>query len=57
MPKRKEAERFAAVGAKDCWHSYSLQSLSPNKFARVVGQILKGQYVLINNRVENRASM
>jgi len=57
MPKKQEAERFAAVGAKDCWHSYSLQSLSPNKFARVVGQILKGQYVLINNRVENRLSM
>ncbi len=57
MPKRKEAERFAAVGVKDCWHSYSLQSLSPNKFAVVVGQILKGQYVLINSRVENRVSV
>jgi hypothetical protein len=57
MPKRKEAERFAAVGVKDCWHSYSLQTLAPNKFAQVVGQILKGQCTLINNRVENRASM
>ena len=57
MPKRKEAETFAAVGVKDCWHSYSLQSLAPNKFALVVGQILKGRFALINHRAENRVGL
>ncbi|MBK7141139.1 MAG: hypothetical protein IPH75_03530 [bacterium] len=56
MPKRKEAEVFADVGKKDCWHSYSLQVLAPGKFARVVGNILKGNYVLVNSRMEDRAS-
>jgi hypothetical protein len=57
MPKRKEAERFAAVGTKDCWHSYGLQVLSPTKFAFVVGQILKGRYTLVNQRTENRGTV
>lgn len=56
MPKRKEAEVFANVGKKDCWHSYSLQVLAPGKFARVVGNILQGKYVLVNPRMEDRAS-
>ncbi len=56
MPKRKEIEKFAAVGSKDCWHSYGLQTLSPTKFAVVVGKILSGNYVLISQRTENRAS-
>jgi len=24
MPKRKEPEKFAPKGEKDCWHPYSL---------------------------------
>ncbi len=56
MPKRKEAEAFAAVGSKDCWHSYSLQVLAPGKFAQVVGDILKGKYSLVSSRVDDRAT-
>lgn len=48
MPKRKEADQFAVVGEKDCWHLYGLQVLSPNKFAAVVGRVLEGKYWLIN---------
>ena len=47
MPKRKENEKFARLGKKDCWHSYSLQMLTPSKFNKVVGSILRGQYILI----------
>lgn len=57
MPKRKEAEKFASTGEKDCWHSYSLQSLSTGRFAQVVTSILKGQYVLINSRMQDRAAV
>jgi hypothetical protein len=56
MPKRKEAEKFAAVGSKDCWHSYGLQTLTPAKFAMVVGKILSGNYVLVSQRPEERLS-
>jgi hypothetical protein len=56
MPKRKEAEKFAAVGGKDCWHSYGLQTLSPTKFATVVGRILSGNYVLITHKPDQRFS-
>ena len=48
MPRRKEAEKFATVGEKDCWHLYGLQVLSPNKFVTVVGKVLHGRYWLIN---------
>ena len=54
MPKRKEAEKFAHLGKKDCWHSYSLQNLSPNRFAYVVGRILDGKYGLVTSRLEKR---
>ncbi len=47
MPKRKEVEKFASMGEKDCWHSYSLQVLTPAKFSSVVGNILNGKYSLI----------
>ena len=35
---------------KDCWHLYGLQHLSPNRFAKVVGKILKGHNDLIVTR-------
>lgn len=57
MPKRREAEKFAAAGEKDCWHSYGLQGLSPNRFASVVTQILKGRYMLVNPRLQDRATI
>ena len=49
MPKRKEAERYATVGEKDCWHLYGLQVLTPRKFASVVGKVLQGRYSLVNS--------
>jgi hypothetical protein len=48
MPPRKEVEKFASVGAKDCWHPYGLQSLSPDKFVNVVSRILKGKFELLD---------
>ena len=56
MPKRKEAEKFAVRGKKDCWHLYGLQVLTPNKFASVVGKILQGRHQLVRPKIENRAS-
>jgi hypothetical protein len=47
MPLRKEAERYARVGVKDCWHPYGLQGLSPEKFAMVASQILNGEFGLL----------
>ncbi|MFZ5981221.1 MAG: hypothetical protein ACOYVF_11380 [Candidatus Zixiibacteriota bacterium] len=55
MPKRKEAEEFAAVGEKDYWHLYGLQMLAPNKFVSVVGKVLSGKYTLISSRWKRRA--
>ena len=57
MPKRKEAEEFAAIGEKDYWHLYGLQVLAPNKFAAVVGKILNGQYTLINSNLNKKATV
>jgi len=57
MPRRKESETFAVLGKKDCWHLYGLQVLTPNKFATVVGKILKGRNVLIGPRQSNQASV
>ena len=51
MPKRKEKEKFASIGEKHCWHTYSLQELSPSKFTAVVGKILKGRYDLVTDRM------
>jgi len=56
MPKRKENEHFALLGKKDCWHTYGLQVLSTQKFARVVTSILNGRHTLITARFLNRNS-
>ncbi len=50
MPKRKEPEKYANLGSKDCWHPYSLQILSPAKFSNVVGKILRGKYELVSSK-------
>ena len=50
MPKRKEVERFAVLGEKDCWQLYGLQGLAPNKFASVVSKVLSGRFILVNTR-------
>ena len=35
---------------KDCWHSYGLQMLGPEKFLQVVGRIIEGRYNLLTAR-------
>jgi len=50
MPVRKEDERFARLGRKDCWHPYGLQGLAPEKFAIVATQILRGNQDLLKLR-------
>ena len=35
---------------KDCWHSYGLQMLSPEKFLQVAGSIIEGRYILLTAR-------
>ncbi len=57
MPKRKKVVEFAECRDKECWHSYSLQTLTPAKFSIVVGKILKGRYSLINSRVDKRVPL
>ncbi len=54
MPKRKEAEKFAILGEKDCWQLYGLQGLAPNKFAQVVTKVLAGRFILVNTREQAR---
>jgi hypothetical protein len=56
MPRRKEPEKYAHLGPKDCWHVYGLQVLTPRKFADVVGEILKGRHTLVRTRIQNRPS-
>jgi hypothetical protein len=56
MPKRKEPEKFADKGEKDCWHTYSLQMLQPSKFNFVVSKILNGQYSLVISKYERQHS-
>lgn len=56
MPRRKEEDNYADVGEKDCWHSYSLQVLTPSKFSSVVEKILTGQYTLIQAKLGKSVS-
>lgn len=54
MPRKKEPEKYAVVGPKDCWHLYALQVLAPKKFAQVVGEIMSGRHTLVKTRVQDR---
>ena len=54
MPRKKEPEHYAVMGPKDCWHMYGLQVLAPRKFAKVVGEILKGRHQLVRTRIQDR---
>lgn len=56
MPRRKEEDNYADVGEKDCWHSYSLQVLTPSKFSSVVEKILSGQYTLLLTKLDRSVS-
>lgn len=57
MPRKKEPEKYAVLGPKNCWHLYGLQVLPPNKFANAVGEILKGRYTLIRTTVQDRPAL
>lgn len=54
MPRKKKPEKYAVTGPKDCWHIYGLQVLTPKKFAKVVGEILRGRHTLVRTRVQDR---
>lgn len=57
MPRRKETEKFAVLGEKDCWHLYGLQALAPRKFTLIVGKILQGHHTLVRSRMADRPSL
>jgi hypothetical protein len=42
-----ETNRQKLHPVKDYWFSHGLQELSPEKFLKVVGKILTGEYVLL----------
>ena len=42
MPKRKEVP-YIRDREKECWNLYGLQTLQPERFARVVENILRGR--------------
>jgi hypothetical protein len=44
MPKRKTVP-FVRDREKELWNLYGLQSLTPERFARVVEKILSGRYL------------
>lgn len=45
MPKRKTIP-FTRSAQKEEWNLYGLQSLQPDRFARVVDRILDGRYLV-----------
>ncbi len=54
MARKKEADKYAVLGKKDCWHLYGLQMLTPKKFSMVVGEILRGRHTLVRPGMQNR---
>lgn len=46
MPKSKAIEQ-QHLPQKTFWHPYGLQSLTPEKFIKVVNLILKGEHILL----------
>lgn len=46
MPKSNAIEQ-QHLPQKTFWHPYSLQSLTPEKFIKVVNLILKGEHILL----------
>lgn len=47
MFSESESFRTGELPPKECWHLYSLQGLTPTRFAHVVGDILDGRLALI----------
>ncbi|MFQ5607120.1 MAG: hypothetical protein ACE5GA_04175 [Candidatus Zixiibacteriota bacterium] len=54
MPRRKENEKFVAVGSKDIWNPFGLQTLAPEKFGAVAGLILSGKHDILTFSVTRR---
>jgi hypothetical protein len=46
LPKSKAIEQ-QHLPQKTFWHPYGLQSLTPEKFIKVVNLILKGEHILL----------
>jgi len=46
LPKSKVIEK-QHLPHKTLWHPYGLQSLTPEKFIKVVNLILKGEHILL----------
>lgn len=43
-PKKKETYKKPK---KSCWHLYSLQTLGPEKFIKVINKILRRDFMVI----------
>jgi len=46
LPKSKAIEK-QHLPQKTFWHPYGLQSLTPEKFIKVVNLVLKGEHILL----------
>jgi len=53
MPRSKKPDQPQRKARKDTWQIYSLQSLHPSRFARVVSNIVKGKFFLVGNARRN----
>lgn len=56
MPKRKTIA-FTRTTQKEHWNLYGLQSLQPERFARVVDRILDGRYLVYRPTPPPRITM
>ena len=54
LPKSKAIEK-QHLPQKTLWHPYGLQSLTPEKFIKVVNLILKGEHILLRFNRGKRA--
>jgi len=57
MRSEKKAEELEHIKVRKYWHAYHLQNLSPKRFIRAVGDILKNEKYLIppDRTIRNRA--
>ena len=50
MPQSITTPEAKRCEQKECWHIYSLQALSPDKFIAVTEKIMKGRLQLLSHR-------
>jgi hypothetical protein len=53
MPKRKVVP-FVRESEKTCWNLYGLQILAPERFQRVVQEVINGRYLLFRTELTTR---